>query len=58
MSPFSLLHRTMYIWFPYKTPDLSEYYYNTGIKQESTNYDVAASELFYPLCAIIDASAC
>jgi len=26
-----------------------------GVKQESTNYDVAASELSYPLCSIIDA---
>jgi len=26
-----------------------------GIKQESTNYDVAASELSSPLCSIIDA---
>ena len=25
-----------------------------GIKQESTNYDVAASELSYPPCSIID----
>jgi len=25
------------------------------INQESTNYDVAASELSYPLCLIIDA---
>jgi hypothetical protein len=26
-----------------------------GIKQESTNYDVAASELSYPLHSIMDA---
>ena len=26
-----------------------------GIKPESTNYNVAASELSYPLCLIIDA---
>jgi len=28
-----------------------------GINQESTNYDVAASEMSYPLCSIIDAVA-
>ncbi len=27
-----------------------------GLKQESTDYDVAASELSYSLCSIIDAA--
>jgi hypothetical protein len=26
-----------------------------GLNQENTNYDVAASKLFYPLCSIVDA---
>jgi hypothetical protein len=36
---------TMFICFPYNTPDLSECLYNTGIKQESTRCDVAASQV-------------